>query len=59
MKQKREVIIIDYIHVIEDDTILSKNFMKYMTILRKERPPYSILVTDMYANPSTYNEQTP
>lgn len=44
----------DYLHIIEDDVILSREFNQFVNKLTSMRPGYDILVTDMYVNPSIY-----
>ena len=44
----------DFIHIAEDDALISKTFVELIGKLRVE-PDWDMLATDMYVNPSIYN----
>ena len=45
----------DYIHIIEDDVILSSEFFKFIDIIDGREAVADIIMTDMYTNISIYN----
>ena len=52
-KQKHDY---DYLHIVEDDAVISREFFKFTDELPKERLKAGIVVTDMYTNISIYRE---
>lgn len=52
-KQKHDY---DYLHIVEDDVVISREFFKFTDELPKERLKAGIVVTDMYTNISVYKE---
>ena len=44
----------EFLHIIEDDCILTKELYKVIENSRSISPNYDLLVTDMYVNPSIY-----
>ena len=52
-KQKHDY---DYLHIVEDDVLISREFLKFADELPKERLKPEIIVTDMYTNISVYKE---
>ena len=53
VKQKHDY---DYLHIVEDDVVISREFLKFADELPKERLKAEIIVTDMYTNISVYKE---
>ena len=45
----------DYLHIIEDDAILSQQLKTLINNIERWQNKFDILVTDMYVNPSIYN----
>lgn len=44
----------DYLHIMEDDIIITKDFFSLTNKLSAKRPKCEIIATDMYVNPSVY-----
>ena len=44
----------EYLHILEDDAVLSNEFIALANNLNKWENKYDLLVTDMYVNPSIY-----
>lgn len=44
----------DYIHIIEDDVRLSREFLEMGDLLSPSKPEQHLMVTDMYVNPNIY-----
>ena len=44
----------EYLHIIEDDALLGKDFLSFMQSLKKQEIKFDMLVTDMYVNPAVY-----
>ena len=49
-----EVKAYDWLHIVEDDVELSTSFPVFCQRLKREKPDYDLLFTDMYVNPSIY-----
>ena len=45
----------EYLHIAEDDIILSKAFKICLGKIEKDSDPFDIIATDMYVNPSIYS----
>tara|TARA_B100000674_G_scaffold484738_1_gene490522 strand:- start:166 stop:1077 length:912 start_codon:yes stop_codon:yes gene_type:complete len=44
----------DYVHIVEDDVVLSKQLYSLFDQLKEDNSEIDILMTDMYTNPSIY-----
>lgn len=49
----------EYLHVIEDDAILSNELLAFLEKLPTENVGFDILYTDMYVNPIVYKQLSP
>ena len=45
----------DYLHIMEDDAILTREFVRFTKAISNKEPEYDLLATEMYINPSLYN----
>ena len=45
-----------YLHIIEDDAVISKEFYQIIERIASNNFPFDILITDMYVNPPLYKE---